>query len=248
MTSACGPPCSQRTVTIRRRTSRPRCSLATRRIGVALETLAARCDALTFDHELVDLDLLRALEASGCTVRPSPGALVVAVDKAAQRRRLSEAGLPVPRFAVLDGDAAGDLAALEQLADDFGARARREGGAWRLRRSRRRRWRTTLAEAADAVAAWRSDGVEVVAEEQIDFRAELAALVARRPDGECVSWRTVRHDQVDGMCREIRVPGRRERRRPRGSPSSSPSGSPRSSAPSGCSPSSCSRPRTARWS
>ena len=37
----------------------------------ALAVLASRCDVVTFDHELVDLDGVRALEVRGAVVRPS---------------------------------------------------------------------------------------------------------------------------------------------------------------------------------
>ncbi|HEY8080822.1 MAG TPA: hypothetical protein VIE15_01950, partial [Acidimicrobiales bacterium] len=69
---------------------------------VALASLVDACDVVTFDHELVDLGALRDLQARGHTVRPGPDALEVAVDKAVQRRRFSDLGIPVPRFVVLD--------------------------------------------------------------------------------------------------------------------------------------------------
>jgi len=59
----------------------------------------------------------------------------------------------------------------------------------------------------EATRRWRTAGTRVVAERRVAFRRELAALVARRPGGQTVAWRTVETAQVDGMCREIRVPG-----------------------------------------
>jgi 5-(carboxyamino)imidazole ribonucleotide synthase len=172
----------------------------------ALRSLASACDVLTFDHELVDLDALQVLEDEGHIVLPSPRALTVAVDKAVQRRRFSAAGIPVPRFIVLDGDASSDRDGFLAFADEVGGipvvKAARGGydGRGVLVPS-------TLDEALEAIVAWRGSGVPVVVEARIDFRAELAALLARRPGGELVSWRTVRTAQVDGVCREVRVPG-----------------------------------------
>jgi 5-(carboxyamino)imidazole ribonucleotide synthase len=68
----------------------------------ALRRLAAEVDVVTFDHELVPLDAVRALEAEGVVVRPSSSALAFA-DKLRQRRAFAAADLPVPPFAeVLD--------------------------------------------------------------------------------------------------------------------------------------------------
>jgi 5-(carboxyamino)imidazole ribonucleotide synthase len=66
---------------------------------------------------------------------------------------------------------------------------------------------STLEAAARATAAWREAGAVVVAEAPVDFRCELAALVVRRAGGESVAYRAVQTSQVDGVCREIQVPG-----------------------------------------
>jgi len=173
----------------------------------ALAVLASRCDVVTFDHELVDLDGVRALEVRGAVVRPSARALQAAADKAHQRRAFAAAGIPVPAFAILDCDEHGDLAALRDLARACGrvpvvksARGGYDGRGVVVA--------TTLEEAEAAVRAWRAEGVVVVAEAPCDEGIELAALVARRPGGEVASWRPVETTQVGGVCREVRVPGR----------------------------------------
>src|SRR5206468_11887357 len=64
----------------------------------ALTRFAKACDVVTFDHEHVPTAVLQALEHDGVVTRPSSAALVFAQDKLAQRRRLSELGLPVPAY------------------------------------------------------------------------------------------------------------------------------------------------------
>src|SRR5215475_9937479 len=64
----------------------------------ALRRFAKGCDVVTFDHEHVPGDLIRALEAEGVTVAPSAAALRFAQDKRAMRERLTELGAPVPRW------------------------------------------------------------------------------------------------------------------------------------------------------
>src|SRR5579871_2362717 len=78
----------------------------------ALEVLAAQCDVVTFDHELVPADHLVHLERLGHLVRPGSAPLAVAQDKLHARRLLSGLGFPVPRHAtVTDSRQAQELGA-----------------------------------------------------------------------------------------------------------------------------------------
>ena len=93
--SGCG--CSART-----RTTAPPASWARHLSGshtdlAALRRLGHDCDVVTFDHEHVPPQHLRALETEGVAVRPGPAALVHAQDKIVMRRRLGELGVPCPR-------------------------------------------------------------------------------------------------------------------------------------------------------
>src|SRR3954466_13299112 len=65
----------------------------------ALRGLAGGATVLTFDHEHVPTEHLRALEAAGHRVAPGPAALVHAQDKLGLRRALAEAGEPQPAWA-----------------------------------------------------------------------------------------------------------------------------------------------------
>ena len=92
-----------------------------------LHELAERADILTFEIELADPDVLDAVsEETGTPVHPAPETLRLIQDKLVQKRRLEEAGIPVPDFRTVDSGE--DLrAALE----DFGYPAMlkaREGG------------------------------------------------------------------------------------------------------------------------
>lgn len=65
----------------------------------ALRAFAKGCEVVTFDHEHVPGEHLRALVAEGVKVHPGPDALQYAQDKLKMRVRLAELGLPVPPFA-----------------------------------------------------------------------------------------------------------------------------------------------------
>src|SRR3954464_9031555 len=78
-----------------------------------LRSFARGCDVITFDHEHVPTDHLRALEADGIAVRPGPDALEHAQDKLVMRRRLTAAGVPCPRWAEVRTAAETDAFAAE---------------------------------------------------------------------------------------------------------------------------------------
>ncbi|MDQ3899237.1 MAG: 5-(carboxyamino)imidazole ribonucleotide synthase, partial [Actinomycetota bacterium] len=63
-----------------------------------LRRFAEGCDVLTFDHEHVPTEHLRALVAEGVQVHPGPDALRHAQDKLVMRRRLARLGVAVPPF------------------------------------------------------------------------------------------------------------------------------------------------------
>ena len=79
-------------------------ALAADRVGdytdvATVLAFAREVDVVTFDHEHVPQDVLRALVDAGVAVHPGPDALRYAQDKLLMRRRLSELGLPVPDWA-----------------------------------------------------------------------------------------------------------------------------------------------------
>ncbi len=162
----------------------------------ALRAFAAGCDVLTFDHEHVPTEHLRTLAAEGVVVRPGPDALVHAQDKVVMRRRLTELGVPCPRWAVVSS-----VEQLATFADEVGRpvvlktpRGGYDGKGVRLV--------DDPAEAAD----WFLAGDPLLAEERVAFTRELAVLVARSPHGQAAVWPVVETVQVDGVCREVIAP------------------------------------------
>ncbi|MFF2370032.1 5-(carboxyamino)imidazole ribonucleotide synthase [Agromyces sp. NPDC058110] len=163
---------------------------------------AREVDVITFDHEHVPQDVLRALVDAGVAVRPGPDPLRFAQDKLLMRERLSELGLPVPDWARIETPAELD----EFIAAHGGAavvktpRGGYDGKGVRVVR--------TAAEVAEWFAAASEDGRDgaLLVEELVDFRRELAQLVARRPSGEIVAWPLVETVQVGGVCSEVIAP------------------------------------------
>jgi 5-(carboxyamino)imidazole ribonucleotide synthase len=174
-----------------------------------LRALAARAEVLTFDHEQVDLSLLRALSQDGVVIRPGLATLEMAVDKAHMRAALVAAGIPVPAHLIVEAGPVGAVpAAAAAEIDAFGATH-----GWPLVLK-------TARGGYDGKGVWPVDDMAQVAavtapitgrllvEEMVPLEAELAVMVARRPSGQTVTWPAVETAQVDGVCREVLVPGR----------------------------------------
>lgn len=157
----------------------------------ALNAIVEGCDVVTFDHEHVPGEHLRLLERR-LAVRPGPDALLHAQDKAVMRERLGALGVPCPRNAV--------VSSVEEVAD-FGfpcvlktTRGGYDGkGVWFVETP------------ADCEPAFAAD-VPVLAEERVDFRRELSALIARSPSGQLAAWPVVESVQKDGICHEVIAP------------------------------------------
>ena len=167
----------------------------------ALRRLAERVDVVTFDHELVDLEALEALEAEGVILRPGSRALRFAVDKAYQRRAFCDSGLPVPRFLVVHSSSDAGLADfLDELGGACVVKASRGGYD-----GRGVAFATNRSEALALIDEFAATG-DVVVEERLDLLGEVAQLVARDIDGAMVLYPVVATLQRDGMCAEVRYP------------------------------------------
>ncbi|CPR12001.1 phosphoribosylaminoimidazole carboxylase ATPase subunit [Mycobacterium bohemicum DSM 44277] len=165
-----------------------------------LRRVAAGATVLTFDHEHVPGELLDKLVAEGVNVAPPPGALLHAQDKLVMRRRLEALGAAVPRFAEirsvdeLDGFA-------RRIAGPVVVKAVRGGYDGRGVRMAR-----DPVHAREIAAGFLADGVPVMAEEQVQLRRELSALVARSPFGQGAAWPVVETVQRDGICVQVIAP------------------------------------------
>lgn len=170
-----------------------------------LRRLAAGCDVVTFDHEHVPSEHIRALTAEGVTLLPSADALLYAQDKAAMRERLGALGAPCPPWQALPADPA---AAAEELAGFAGRhgwplvlKAVRGGydgkGVWVV---------DGPSEAADVLGAAADSGTPMMVEQLVPIARELAAVVARSPFGQGVAWPVVETVQRDGICVEVLAP------------------------------------------
>jgi 5-(carboxyamino)imidazole ribonucleotide synthase len=177
-----------------------------------LMRFAEGCDVVTFDHEHVPGEHIRALAAAGVRVLPGADALIFAQNKALMRARMAELSMPGPRW--LDLSAPG---ALNRPTDEHAMRAAlaRFGSAvgWPLVLK-------AISGGYDGKGVWVVDsvlagedllasGTPLIAEAKVDIDFEVAALVARSPFGQGAAWPVVETIQQDGICTEVIAPAPR---------------------------------------
>ncbi|MFJ4173838.1 5-(carboxyamino)imidazole ribonucleotide synthase [Microbacterium sp. NPDC089696] len=165
----------------------------------AVRAFVRDVDVVTFDHEHVPQEILRALVADGVAVHPGPDALQFAQDKLVMRARLADLGVPQPDWAPVRD--AQELQTFLDAHDGAGVvktpRGGYDGKGVRVVRS--------AAEAQDWLDAL-PEGDALLVEELVGFVRELAQQVARRPGGEMVAYPVVETVQRDGVCAEVIAP------------------------------------------
>ena len=161
-----------------------------------LQQVTDGCAVVTFDHEHVPTEHLHALEAAGIAVRPGPDALVHAQDKAVMRERLTALGVPCPRHAVV-----ASVADVEEFGFPCVLKTTRGGydgkGVWFVHGPD---------DVVEPLRTAQESGVRLLAEEMVDFRRELSAIVARSPSGQAAAYPVVATVQRDGICHEVVAP------------------------------------------
>ena len=122
-------------------------------------------------------------------------------DKQVMRTRLTELGVPCPRWAPVP-----DVASLESFLHDVGGTAvvKTVRGGYDGKGVR-------VVHAATEVSDWLEAfhdgaGVALIVEEKVPFTRELAVLVARSPSGEVRAWPVVESVQERGVCSEVIAP------------------------------------------
>lgn len=147
-----------------------------------VKEFAARCDVITFEHELIPLSIIKALEADGVVVRPSAAAFEFSQDKAAMRQKLQ--AFPSPKFQI--------VAATDQV-DKFPVIAKAISGGY----DGRGVWKVNSAkELGDLFQKM----PKLLVEELIEFDYEIAVMVARSPHGQATTWAPTQTVQKDGIC------------------------------------------------
>ncbi len=145
--------------------------------GDSLRALAERCDLTTFDIETIATEPLQELAQAGHVILPAPALLAVIQDKLIQKQCLLDAGIPTADFVALDEP---NAAAMVAFGLPLVQKARRGGYDGR-----------GVAVFTDVVIEERILPVPSLLERYVDFRCELAVMVARSGNGETRAYPVV---------------------------------------------------------
>jgi len=143
---------------------------------------AKKCDLLTFEHELIPISVIRALENEGVKFYPTSESFIYSQDKAAMREKL--ANYHAPRWQVV-------TKAFEILEYPVIAKSISGGydgrGVWKVN-------------SESELAAILLKNPKLLVEELIEFDFEISVMVARSPHGQAATWAPTQTVQRDGIC------------------------------------------------
>jgi 5-(carboxyamino)imidazole ribonucleotide synthase len=165
----------------------------------AIRELAERADVLTFEIELADPDAMeRVAEETDTPVHPDPETLRTIQDKLVQKRRLAEAGVPVPEFRAVDS--------AEELRDacaelGYPAMLKARTGGYDGRGNLPVAGPKEVEQAIEAIAG------PAMVEEMVDFERELA-IMGCRGDGERDTFPVTETIHREEILRESVAPAR----------------------------------------
>lgn len=143
---------------------------------------AQKCDLITFEHELIPISVIRALESEGVKFYPTSESFLFSQDKAAMRERLAK--YPAPKWQVItDASEVVDFPAIAKaISGGYDGR-----GVWKV---------NTTAELNELL----TQNPKLLIEELIEFDFEISVMVARSPHGQAATWAPTQTIQSDGIC------------------------------------------------
>lgn len=156
-------------------------------------------DIITLENEFIEAGVLKMYEDKGIPVFPSSGTIGMVQDKLMQKETFRNAGLPLPKFvSVTDKDTYESIS--EVLGKKFVLKSRTMGydgyGNTTVRNRRQ------FAEGMEKLSS-RSAGL--MAEEFIDFKKELAVMIAVNETGRAV-YPVVETIQENHICKVVKAP------------------------------------------
>ena len=163
---------------------------------------ARSVDVITFDHEHVPIAVLEQLEEQGISVQPPSKALVHAQNKLVMRKALDKMGAPNPIWSAVSTGSE-----LDKFISEHGPEVivKTPIGGYDGKGVR-------VVSSSEQVSDWLSEqmllslGGQLLVEQKVPFKRELAQLSARNQSGEFVSWPVVETRQKNGVCSDVLSP------------------------------------------
>ena len=143
---------------------------------------AKNCDLLTFEHELIPISIIRALENEGVKFYPTSESFIYSQDKAAMRERLTNYLAPKWQIVTKTEEILEFPVIAKSISGGYDGR-----GVWKV---------NSQSELSTILLA----NPKLLVEELVDFDFEISVMVARSPHGQAATWAPTQTIQSDGIC------------------------------------------------
>ncbi len=166
-------------------------TVGTLRDVASILSWASTCDVVTFEHELIPQDLIKAIESSGVKVFPTADSFLYSQNKLAMRKKMQELDLPNPKWQSYDGS---------KCELEFPLIAKRISGGYDGRGV------FVVEDHTQLISLFESVGADLLLEEKLNFDYEIAIMVARSPHGQAATWAPTLTVQSNGICTQTVTP------------------------------------------
>ena len=143
---------------------------------------AKNCDLITFEHELIPISIVRALESEGIKFYPTSESFIFSQDKAAMRERLAKYLSPKWQIVTKAEEVSDFPVIAKSISGGYDGR-----GVWKV---------NSQIELFDILQA----NPKLLVEELIEFDFEISVMVARSPHGQASTWSPTQTIQNEGIC------------------------------------------------
>jgi len=143
---------------------------------------AKNCDLITFEHELIPISIIRALEIEGVKFYPTSESFIFSQDKAAMRERLANYLAPKWQIVTKVNEISEYPVIAKSISGGYDGR-----GVWKV---------NSQSELASILLT----NPKLLVEELIDFDFEISVMVARSPHGQAATWVPTQTIQSEGIC------------------------------------------------
>ena len=149
---------------------------------VQVREFAKKCDLLTFEHELITISVVRALESEGVKFYPTSESFIYSQDKAAMREKLANYLAPKWQVVTKASEILGYPVIAKSISGGYDGR-----GVWKVN-------------SESELATILLENPKLLVEELIDFDFEISVMVARSPHGQAATWAPTQTVQKNGIC------------------------------------------------
>ena len=173
------------------------------RDAAVLRSFAEGVDVITFDHELIDIDSVMALEHEGQLMRPGSRALSVAIDKRRQHLVFAELGIEQPPTYVAEG---ADAIRAATANHPLPIVVKHASGGYDGRGVHVIERHEQLDQFLESIRSGSVADTAFLVQPKVQIDFEVAVQVVRSVNGEILAYPVVRTVQEDGICTTVQLP------------------------------------------